>query len=63
VALDLAHGSTHLRRHRRQPGLGARLGVHGIHLGQHARPEGLEILCSRSFRKDDLRKKADTKTP
>ena len=44
VALDLAERRAHARRHRSEPGLGARLRVHRVDLGNHAGALRCEVL-------------------
>jgi hypothetical protein len=44
VALDLAHGRAHARRHRGEPRQRARFGVGGVDLVEQPRALGGEIL-------------------
>ncbi len=44
VTLDLAERIAYRGGHGREAGLGARIGVHGVDLGDHARPLPCEVL-------------------
>jgi len=44
MALDFSERGAHRGRHAGEAGFRARLGVQGVHLGDHARAQGRKIL-------------------